>query len=93
MPVEHDALARKGPIGPGAGGSTNESRALRSVLGTFVTGVTVITTLDDEQRRHGLTANSFSSVSRDPPLLLWCQALASPSHPTFRAGRRGRPAR
>jgi flavin reductase (DIM6/NTAB) family NADH-FMN oxidoreductase RutF len=88
MPVEHDALARKAPIGPGAGGSTNESRALRSVLGTFVTGVTVITTLDDEQRRHGLTANSFSSVSLDPPLILWCQALASPSHPTFRAARR-----
>ena len=88
MPAEHGALERPHPIHPGAGGSTNDARALRGVLGTFVTGVTVITTLDDTRQRHGLTANSFSSVSLDPPLILWCQALGSPSHPTFRAARR-----
>ena len=41
-----------------------DSRELRRTLGTFVTGVTVVTTIDDEGRFHGVTANSFSSVSR-----------------------------
>ena len=48
-----------------------DSRDLRRVLGTFVTGVTVVTTTDDEGGFHGVTANSFSSVSLDPPLVLW----------------------
>jgi flavin reductase (DIM6/NTAB) family NADH-FMN oxidoreductase RutF len=61
-----------------------DARALRQVLGAFVTGVTVITTLDPQGRPHGLTANSFSSVSLDPPLILWSQSLAAPSHPVFR---------
>ncbi len=61
-----------------------DSRELRQVLGAFVTGVTVITTLDREGKPHGLTANSFSSVSLDPPLILWSQSLASSSHPVFR---------
>lgn len=61
---------------------------LRQVLGAFVTGVTVITTVDDEGRLHGLTANSFNSVSLDPPLVLWSQALKAYSHPVFRAAER-----
>jgi flavin reductase (DIM6/NTAB) family NADH-FMN oxidoreductase RutF/DNA-binding IclR family transcriptional regulator len=60
-----------------------ESRDLRRVLGTFVTGVTVVTTTDDEGGFHGVTANSFSSVSLDPPLVLWSQAVKSHSHPVF----------
>jgi flavin reductase (DIM6/NTAB) family NADH-FMN oxidoreductase RutF/DNA-binding IclR family transcriptional regulator len=60
-----------------------DSRDLRRVLGTFVTGVTVVTTVDDEGRFHGVTANSFSSVSLDPPLVLWSQAVRSHSHPAF----------
>src|SRR5580704_5951576 len=60
-----------------------DSRDLRRVLGTFVTGVTVVTTTDDEGRFHGVTANSFSSVSLDPPLVLWSQAVKSHSHPVF----------
>jgi flavin reductase (DIM6/NTAB) family NADH-FMN oxidoreductase RutF/DNA-binding IclR family transcriptional regulator len=60
-----------------------DSRELRRVLGTFVTGVTVITTTDDEGRFHGVTANSFSSVSLDPPLVLWSQAVKTHSHPVF----------
>ena len=43
---------------------------LREALGNFVTGVTVITTRHDDEL-HGLTANSFSSVSLDPPLVLF----------------------
>lgn len=65
-----------------------DSRSLRDVLGTFVTGVTVVTTLDEGGTPYGLTANSFSSVSLDPPLVLWSQALSAPSHPVFRAAER-----
>jgi flavin reductase (DIM6/NTAB) family NADH-FMN oxidoreductase RutF/DNA-binding IclR family transcriptional regulator len=60
-----------------------DSRDLRRVLGTFVTGVTVVTTIDDEGSFHGVTANSFSSVSLDPPLVLWSQAVKTRSHPVF----------
>jgi flavin reductase (DIM6/NTAB) family NADH-FMN oxidoreductase RutF/DNA-binding IclR family transcriptional regulator len=65
-----------------------DARELRQVLGSFVTGVTVITTLDADGRPHGLTANSFSSVSLDPPLILWSQSLTAPSHPVFRDAER-----
>jgi flavin reductase (DIM6/NTAB) family NADH-FMN oxidoreductase RutF/DNA-binding IclR family transcriptional regulator len=61
-----------------------DSLELRQVLGAFVTGVTVITALDANGKPHGLTANSFTSVSLDPPLILWSQSLAAPSHPVFR---------
>ncbi|HET8746385.1 MAG TPA: flavin reductase [Ramlibacter sp.] len=65
-----------------------DARALRQVLGAFVTGVTVITTLDRNGKAHGLTANSFSSVSLDPPLILWSQSRSAPSHPVFREAER-----
>jgi flavin reductase (DIM6/NTAB) family NADH-FMN oxidoreductase RutF len=60
-----------------------DSRELRRALGAFVTGVTVVTTTDGEGRFHGVTANSFSSVSLDPPLVLWSQAVKTQSHSTF----------
>ncbi|MCH8202722.1 MAG: flavin reductase family protein [Proteobacteria bacterium] len=47
-------------------------RALRDCLGNFATGVAVITTLGDEGRAVGLTVNSLTSLSLDPPLVLWC---------------------
>ena len=65
-----------------------DSREFRDVLGSFVTGVTVITTLDSGGQAHGLTANSFSSVSLDPPLILWSQSVKAPSHPVFLAAER-----
>ena len=61
-----------------------DSRELRATLGAFTTGVTVVTTIDADGNRHGVTANSFSSVSLDPPLILWSQAVASKSYPAFR---------
>jgi flavin reductase (DIM6/NTAB) family NADH-FMN oxidoreductase RutF/DNA-binding IclR family transcriptional regulator len=61
-----------------------DQRALRDVLGTFVTGVTVVTTADSAGLMHGVTANSFSSVSLDPPMVLWSQALKALSCPAFR---------
>lgn len=61
-----------------------DSRELRRTLGAFTTGVTVVTTRDAAGKNHGVTANSFSSVSLDPPLILWSQSLASRSYPAFR---------
>ena len=49
-----------------------DSSELRQAFSTFMTGVTVVTALDGEGQPVGFTANSFSSVSLDPPLLLVC---------------------
>ncbi len=49
-----------------------DQRALRNTLGTFATGVTVVTTRDANDEEWGFTANSFTSVSLDPPLVLFC---------------------
>jgi flavin reductase (DIM6/NTAB) family NADH-FMN oxidoreductase RutF/DNA-binding IclR family transcriptional regulator len=61
-----------------------DPRELRNVLGAFVTGVTVVTTLDEHGQPQGVTANSFSSVSLDPPLVLWSQSHNARSFPAFR---------
>ncbi len=57
--------------------------ALRRAFGTFLTGVTIITTHDAEGRPRGMTANSFSSVSLDPPLLLVCVGKGASSFEAF----------
>lgn len=48
-----------------------DPKDFRRALGQFPTGVTVITTLDDQDRPCGMTASSFNSVSMEPPLVLW----------------------
>jgi flavin reductase (DIM6/NTAB) family NADH-FMN oxidoreductase RutF len=60
-----------------------DSRQFRDALGRFVTGVTVVTTRDAHGKPHGVTVNSFTSVSVDPPLVLWCQALKAASYPVY----------
>ncbi|MEC9345873.1 MAG: flavin reductase family protein [Pseudomonadota bacterium] len=50
---------------------TVSPRELRDTMGMFATGVTIITAVDGEGRPVGLTANSFNSVSLDPPLVLF----------------------
>lgn len=50
---------------------------LRRALGRFATGVTVITTLAQDGTPLGFTANSFNSVSLDPPLILWSLSRSS----------------
>lgn len=57
----------------------SDSRTLRDALGCFATGVTVVTCVDGGGRPIGLTANSFTALSLDPPLLLVCVAKASAS--------------
>jgi hypothetical protein len=49
----------------------HDSRELRNALGRFPTGVTVITAATPNGKLEGLTANSFSALSLDPPLVLW----------------------
>jgi len=61
-----------------------DSKEFRRALGAFPTGVTVITTCNSTGDAFGVTANSFSSVSLDPPLILWSQSTTSSSYPAFR---------
>lgn len=56
---------------------TIDPRELRRALGAFMTGVTVVTTMDSEGLPTGFTANSFTSVSLDEPLVLFCLAANS----------------
>ena len=49
-----------------------QHRSLRDAFGQFATGVTVVTTRDKDGKPVGMTANSFASVSLDPPLVSWC---------------------
>jgi len=58
---------------------------LRAALGRFTTGVTIVTCLDAQGAPVGLTANSFSSLSLDPALVLWSLRTMSPSLPAFTA--------
>lgn len=57
----------------------------RDVMGRFASGITVVTTASGG-RCHGFTANSFSSVSLDPPLVLVCLAHDAACHDSFVGG-------
>lgn len=61
-----------------------DSKAFRQALGSFATGVTIITTRGADGEPLGLTVNSFNSVSLDPPLVLWSLAESALSLPIFR---------
>jgi 4-hydroxyphenylacetate 3-hydroxylase, reductase component len=62
-----------------------DAKALRNALGRFTTGVTIATCRDAEGRAVGLTANSFNSLSLDPPLVLWSLRSASPALQAFQS--------
>ena len=65
-----------------------DGRELRNALGRFATGITVITTATNDGRKEALTANSFSALSLDPPLVLWSLVNEGPSREGFlTAGR------
>jgi flavin reductase (DIM6/NTAB) family NADH-FMN oxidoreductase RutF len=57
---------------------------MRDALGQFATGVTVVTTLDQEGSPVGLTVSSFNSVSLSPPLVLWSLDCQSRAQAAFR---------
>ena len=58
----------------------------KQAVGSFATGVTIITARDGRGGLHGFTANSFTSVSLDPPLVLVCLARRAPSLRGFSIG-------
>ena len=60
-----------------------DKRDFRNALGYFTTGITVITTVDHDGQPVGLTANSFNSVSLDPPLILFSLAKTAFSLAAF----------
>jgi len=60
-------------------GSAGSAEALRQVMGTFISGVTVVTTLW-QGIAHAMTATAFSSLSLDPPLVLVCVSKTSRFH-------------
>lgn len=63
------------------------SRELRQAFGHYATGVTIITCQDASGSPVGMTANSFSSLSLDPPLVLWSLAKTSSNYAAFSAAR------
>jgi flavin reductase (DIM6/NTAB) family NADH-FMN oxidoreductase RutF/pimeloyl-ACP methyl ester carboxylesterase len=65
-----------------------DTRALRQALGAFVTGVTIVSARQHDGEPRGFTANSFTSVSLDPPLVLVCIARTAASYPVFSAVER-----
>lgn len=71
-PIRDETLAAMRP----------DPAAFRKALGQFPTGVTIVTASHGE-RRIGMTANSFASVSLEPPLVLWSAAKTAPSHDAF----------
>jgi flavin reductase (DIM6/NTAB) family NADH-FMN oxidoreductase RutF len=79
-----DFLERKQPRGAAEFHSGSDPRTLRDALGCFATGVTIVTARAADGTPIGLTANSFTSVSLDPPLLLVCIANAAGSAPALR---------
>lgn len=60
-----------------------DPKTFRNALGQFATGVTIVTTRDAAGGAVGVTANSFNSVSLDPPLVLWSLARAARSMAAF----------
>jgi flavin reductase (DIM6/NTAB) family NADH-FMN oxidoreductase RutF len=77
-----DALGPE-PADEEAPAPTIEAARFRQVLGHYPTGVTVITALEDG-RPYGLAANSFTSISLDPPLVSFCAAHTSTTWPHIR---------
>ncbi|WP_204508324.1 flavin reductase family protein [Aestuariivirga litoralis] len=64
-----------------------DNRELRSAFGSFMTGVTIVTTTGVDGGPRGFTANSFTSVSLEPPLLMICIGKQAASMETFRRAR------
>src|SRR6185437_8071186 len=75
--------APKHPVGPDPANelasdhSPIDPRDFRNALGTFATGVTIITAAGVDGKPYGLTCNSFASVSLNPPLVLWSLGIFS----------------
>jgi flavin reductase (DIM6/NTAB) family NADH-FMN oxidoreductase RutF len=71
------------PVGRDNNHMSIDAREFRNAMGCFATGVTIITTVDAKGELFGVTANSFSSLSLDPPLALFCLDLKAMSLDAF----------
>src|SRR5258708_19225824 len=60
-----------------------DPRDFRNALGTYATGVTIITAAGAGGKPYGITCNSFASVSLNPPLVLWSLLIFSTSISAF----------
>lgn len=74
-------------MSPGPFAGSAASSALRSALGRFATGVTIVTCVDATGTSVGLTVNSFTALSLDPPLVVWALRSESPSLAAFEAAK------
>jgi flavin reductase (DIM6/NTAB) family NADH-FMN oxidoreductase RutF/pimeloyl-ACP methyl ester carboxylesterase len=83
-----DFLERKQPRDAAEFRAGSDARTLRDAMGCFATGITIVTAIDAQGQPIGLTANSFTSLSLDPPLLLLCIANGAGSAPALRSGER-----
>lgn len=63
-----------------------EPKDFRDTVGCFATGITIITTVEPDGSPVGLTANSFTSLSLDPPMVLFCLDYKVASFDAFQAG-------
>jgi flavin reductase (DIM6/NTAB) family NADH-FMN oxidoreductase RutF len=77
---QHNAMSATRTLIDGAELATEQ---LRRAMGRFATGITVVTTQARDGKLEGVTANSFSTVSLDPPLVLWSLARGSRSFAQF----------
>lgn len=73
-----------GSLSPPWGSDDLAPHTLRKLLGSYPTGVAIVTTSASDGRPVGLTINSFASLSLDPPLVLWSLVNHSPSLAVFR---------
>lgn len=60
-----------------------DQRSFRQLMGCFATGITVVTARGEDGKPIGVTINSLTSVSLDPPLVLFCLGKWAYLHPTF----------
>jgi flavin reductase (DIM6/NTAB) family NADH-FMN oxidoreductase RutF len=66
-----------------SGSSAIDPREFRNALGSYATGVTIITAMAGGGKPYGITCNSFASVSLNPPLVLWSLGMYSQGLPIF----------
>ena len=85
IPTDEEVGSHAAPV-RSTSGEGFDSRDFRNALGSFATGVTIITARGADGGLYGMTANSFTSVSLTPPLVLWSASLYAQSLPAFQEG-------
>ncbi|MBV9373635.1 MAG: flavin reductase family protein, partial [Alphaproteobacteria bacterium] len=84
--MENEILGSHAAPVQSTSGEGFDLRDFRNALGTFGTGVTIVTARSRAGGLYGMTANSFTSVSLTPPLVLWSASLYAQSLQAFQEG-------